>query len=64
METKDLVNYEKQKPPNNENVLFVWWHRLGIKTSQMSVGYYDSKIDDYISDLTFNKPPTFWHKLF
>ena len=64
LKTENLINLKKQKPPHSENVLFVWWHRLGIETSQMCVGYYDERIDDYITDLNFTKQPTFWYKLF
>ena len=60
-----LVKFDKQKPPKNRVVLFVWWHRNGIETSQKCCGFITNS-GKLITDLTFPKSqhPTFWKELF
>ncbi len=62
---KGLIRYEKQKPPKNKVVLFVWWHRNGIETSQKCCGFLTDS-GKLITDLKFPKSnePTYWKELF
>lgn len=66
LKTENLIRVIDKLPNRNSTVLFVWWHRNGIETSQMSCGYVDAE-DNIHTDLKFNgnnSTPDFWHPLF
>ena len=56
-----MPRFSDKKPPVDEVVLFVWWHRNGFKTSQKTLGFIDTV---NVLHLDFTpagaKEPTFW----
>ena len=56
-----MPRFSDKKPPVNETVLFVWWHRNGFETSQKTLGFIDTA---NVLHLDFTpvgaKQPTFW----
>lgn len=58
-----LIRLSEKKPPANNTVLFVWWHRNGIKTSQKTLGFINEG-GKLILDVTYAGSPSFWCDLF
>ena len=56
-----MPRFSDKKPPVDEVVLFVWWHRNGWKTSQKTLGFIDTA---NVLHLDFTpagaKEPDFW----
>lgn len=67
LQKSELIRFSNEKPPIDKVVLFVWWHRNGIETSQKTLGFIDTTGSLHL-DFTpvgfSNKQPTFWCSLF
>ena len=66
LQISELIRFSDKKPPTDKVVLFVWWHRNGIETSQKTLGFIDT-LESLHLDFTPsvpNKTPTFWCPLF
>ena len=61
----ELVRYSEEKPPKYKTVLFVWWHRNGIETSQKTLGFLNGEGNPVLDFIPCGNPePTFWCNLF
>jgi hypothetical protein len=65
LKVENLIRYDKEKPPKGKTVLFVWWHRNGIETSQKCCGFLTDR-GKLITDLKFvgSDKPSYWISLF
>lgn len=56
-----MPRFSDKKPPVDEVVVFVWWHRNGFEASQKTLGFIDAA---NVLHLDFTpaggKEPTFW----
>lgn len=64
LNVSELIRIEEEKPPVDKIVLFVWWHRNGIETSQKTLGFVDADGELHLDFTPAVKKPTFWCHLF
>jgi hypothetical protein len=66
LQVSELIRFSDKKPSTDKVVLFVWWHRNGIETSQKTLGFLDTAgvLHLDFTPVGQNKTPTFWCPLF